>query len=227
MKKSYATIIPLAIVALLLTACKVEHISRVKHSQLFAPIAETDSTIRVEVTSCTDYDDKTQASRDVLKAKDIMSKLWSDSVFEGCKNENMDSIASFTVPFEIGTIKPNEEFKPKGVAFVRNNTGESFFMLAPQIREQIKKSRESSSSLKVNIEIQLINNSNAPLKIKPMAAFYDGTPFSELPRWDNWAKVMPNTKGTIKLSDVSTERLVRYGIAPVYIELSDAQAEKK
>ncbi len=226
MKKTCAAVIPLAIVALLLAACKVENISRVKHSQLLAPIAEIDSTIRVEVTSCTDYDDKTQASRDVLKAKDIMSKLWSDSVFEGCKNENMDSIASFTVPFEVGTIKPDEEFKPKGVAFVRNKTGETFFMLAPHIREQIKKSRESSSSLKVAVEIQLINNSNDPLKIKPMAAFFNGVPFSELPRWDNWAKVKPNTKGTIRLSDVSTERLVQNGIAPVYIELYDSETEK-
>ena len=227
MKKTCAAIIPLAIAALMLAACKVEHVSRIKHSQTVAPIAEIDSTIRVEVTSCTDHEDKTQASRDVLKARDIMSKLWSDGVFEGCRNENMESFASFTVPLEVGTISPGEKFKPKGAAFVRNGAGETFFMLAPHVREQIKKSRESSSTMAVSIEIHLVNNSGAPLKVKPIAAFVNGTPFAELPRWDNWSQIPPNAKGTIKLSDVSTERIIRNGVAPVYAEISEPDAVKK
>lgn len=229
MKKSF--VFPLIIFMFVMSGCKLEHSSRIKQSQLASEIKTVDATVRVEVPSCTDYKDKTKPSQDLIKTTDLMKRLFPSSEYEGCKNENMNSMATYITPMEVGVLPPDaENYDPKGIAIIRNQDGIVFFCLSKEIRAQIANGRKNpmTNNLALNVNIRLNNDTEKDSKIFPYAVFADGIAFAGLPEWKNSITVKPKESIVFSLSNVASEFAIAQGVVPVFNEpVATSEGDKK
>lgn len=218
--KKYAVAIAFSLL-LTLTGCKLEHNSRVKQSQLLGNPQTLQTALRIEVPACSDYKDKTQPSKALLDTTQIVEQLFSDAEFDGCKNEGMESLATYFVPMEVGTLPPDaKSYTPKGISVIRNQNGVVFFALSEEIRQKIAEAKKDhmSSKLALNVIIKLTNDTEQELKIFPHAIYVEGTAFAGLPAWDNNSVIPSKKTATIVLSNVASDYALNTGLVPVFSE---------
>ena len=204
-----------------MSGCKLEHNSRIKRSQLMSEIKTIETTVRVEVSACTDFSDKTRQSDSLMKTNNLMKQLFPDSEFEGCKMENMNSIATYTTPMDVGAFPPDtKEYEPKGVSIIRNKRGNTFFFLSKEIRKSIADSKNDVmvNDIVLYVTIRFINDADTDFTFFPHAIFVDGTPFAGLPRWEDKVVLQPKKTAAIVLSDVASEFAILNGVVPVFSE---------
>ena len=160
--KKYS-VVTLFLVVLALAGCKLEHTSRVKQSQLLGNTQEIQTVLRIEVPSCTEFEDKTKPSKALSNATRSVQQLFSTAEFDECKQEGMESLATFFVPMEIGTLPPDvKNYTPKGIAIVRNQKGTVFFALSAEIRQKIAEAKKNpmASKLALNVVVKLANDTD-------------------------------------------------------------------
>lgn len=219
MKK--CSVIILLLVVLALAGCKLEHNSRVKQSQLLGNIQEIQTVLRIEVPSCADFEDKTKLSKALSDATRSVQQLFSGAEFDECKQEGMESLATYFVPMEIGTLPPDvKNYTPKGIAIVRNQKGTVFFALSDEIRQKITKAKKNpmTNKLALNVVIKLTNDTDQELKIFPNAIYVDGTAFAGLPAWGNYSAIPAKNTATLILSNVASDYVINGGLVPVFAE---------
>ena len=207
--------------AFMVTGCKLEHNSRVKQTQLLGEIQTIEATTRVEVSGCTDYKDKTKESDSLAKTNNIIKKIFPDSEFEGCKNENMKSMATYITTMMVGTLSPDVKgFEPEGVTIIRNQSGIVFFCLSKQIQKEITDGRKDAmtNDISLHVNIRFTNDTKEEIKIFPYAVFVDGSPFAGLPDWKNTVVIKPKNSVLITLSDVASEYAIANGVVPIFVE---------
>lgn len=205
----------------MLGGCKMEHNSRIKQSQLLGEIKTIEAVTRVEVAACNDYQDKTKPSDSLVKTNDLMKSLFPDSEFEGCKNENMNSIATYTTSVDVGSFPPGtKEYEPKGISIIRNEHGIVFFFLSKEIRAKIADGRKNAMTqgLSLNVNIRFSNDTEKEAKIFPYAVFVNGAPYAGLPGWGGHLIVKTKETANFTLSDVASEYAIIHGIVPVFNE---------
>ena len=223
MKKCLVAILALGI-TLSLAGCKLEHNSKVKYAQLTAEVTTIETQAKVEVPACAKYDDKSKPTDELVKANDIMAKLFPGSEFEGCKHENINSMATYSIPMEVGTIPPSKnDPEVKGLAVIRNANGETFFMISKTIRNQIVEARKNplAKNMALSITIRLSNNTDKPLVFQPNAFFANGIACAGLPRWNQNVSVPPSQSVNLKLSDVASEYAIANGAVPIFTEIKE------
>ena len=206
---------------LALAGCKLEHISRVKLSQMSNDIQTIQTAVRIEVPSCTHYEDKTKPSKSLLDTAQLVEQLFSDAEFDGCQNEGLESIATYLVPMQVGTVPPDaKDYTPKGISIIRNNYDVVFFALSEDIRQKISEAKKNAMTkdLKFNVIIKFINDTNEKLKIFPSAVYVDDIAFAGLPAWGNNYTILPKKTATIILSNVASDYVVSNGLVPVFSE---------
>lgn len=207
-----------------MVGCKLEHNSKVKYGQLTADVTTIDAQAKIEVPACAKYDDKSKPTDELVKANDIMAKLFPGSEFEGCKHENINSMATYSIPMEVGTIPPSKnDPEVKGLAVIRNANGETFFMISKTIRDQIVEARKNplAKNMTLSITIRLSNNTDKPLVFQPNALFANGIACAGLPRWNQNVSVPPSQSVNLKLSDVASEYAIVNGAVPVFTEIKE------
>lgn len=218
--KNYLGIL-LCFALLALAGCKLEHISRVKLSQMSNDIQTIQTAVRIEVPSCTHYEDKKKPSKSLLDTAQLVEQLFSDAEFDGCQNEGLESIATYLVPMQVGTVPPDaKDYTPKGISIIRNNYGVVFFALSEDIRQKISEAKKNAMTkdLKFNVIIKFINDTNEELKIFPSAVYVDDIAFAGLPAWGNNYTILPKKTATIILSNVASDYVVSNGLVPVFSE---------
>lgn len=230
MKKTVGFLV-MFLAAVLMTGCKIEHNSRIKQSQLQGDITTIEAITRVEVAGCNDFRDKTKPSDSLVKVNDMMKKIFPDSEFEGCKSENMKSLATYTTSMDIGSLPPGaENYEPKGISIVRNKYGVVFFFLSKEIQAKIAEGRKNAMTkdLTLEVNIRFNNDTDKEAKIFPYAVFANGVPFAGLPGWGNHIIVKPKETANFVLSNVASEFAVENGMVPVFNEpVEAAEGEKK
>ncbi|MFT4300998.1 MAG: hypothetical protein QM579_04530 [Desulfovibrio sp.] len=224
-------VFPLLLFVFVLSGCKLEHNSRVKQSQLIGEVKTIEATVRVEIPSCTHYQDKTKPSDNLIKTTELIKKLFPDSEFEDCKSENMKSMATYLTQMNVGTLPPDvKDFKPKGVSVLRNQDGVVFFCLSDEIRAKIADGRKNAMSkdLALYVNIRFNNDTEKDAKIFPYAVYVSGKPFAGLPSWGNNVVVKSKGTETFTLSNVASDFAVVNGIVPVFNEpVQKTDGEKK
>jgi len=228
--KKHLGVMVLTSLVLVLAGCKLEHNSRVKYSQLKNDFVTIDTVAQVEVAACNDYKDNTKPSDSLTKVNAIMKKVFPDSEFEECKIQNMKSVASYTVPMEIGQLPPEAtDYTPKGISLIRNQGGTVFFFLSQGVRDQIAAGKKDpmTKDIALNVNIRVTNDTAGELKLNPHAIFVDNSAFAGLPSWGNFAVIKTKQARNITLSDVSTEFALQTGVAPVFTEMQDSPDTKQ
>ncbi len=213
----------------LLVGCRIEQETRVKSSQLYKAPTEIDSTVKIEVSSCTHYEDKTKPSNDLVKIQDVVAKLFPDSMYEGCNMENFNSMATFTIPISVGEMPPDgKEPVIEGLALLKNKAGETFFFVSKAAKMQIEEAKKNAMSGKFEpqVNIRLANNGKENLYVFPYAVYFNDEPCSFLERWKNHYVVEPTKTAKIKLSDVSADFAITKGAVPVFSLFMETQINK-
>lgn len=226
--KKYS-VVTLFLVVLALAGCKLEHTSRVKQSQLLGNTQEIQTVLRIEVPSCTEFEDKTKPSKALSNATRSVQQLFSTAEFDECKQEGMESLATFFVPMEIGTLPPDvKNYTPKGIAIVRNQKGTVFFALSAEIRQKIAEAKKNpmASKLALNVVVKLANDTDQELKIFPNAVYVEGTAFAGLPAWGNYSAIPAKRTATIVLSNVASDYVINTGLVPIFSEAQNQEPKK-
>lgn len=222
MKKVLTAVLGIGLV-LTLSACKLEHNSKVKYTQLTGGVTTIEAMAKVEVPSCTDHKDKTKPSKYIEKTQSEMKQLFPDAEYEECKHENgIHSMMTFTVPMEVGTL-PNDGKEPqiKGVALLRNARGEVFFCLSQNVRDKILNAKKNplASKMALQINIRLTNDTDKSITLYPHAAYFDGHAFDGLGYWDDHVTLPAKNRADIRLSDVASDMAISQGLAPIFTEM--------
>lgn len=218
----YKRFLCISLVALLLAGCKVEHISRVTDSQLENPMQTIQATVKIEVAACTDYKDANKPSDSLTEANEIVKKLFSSSEFQECKRENLDSIATYLVPMDIGTIKADEKFEAKNITIAKNQYGNVFFCIPTNIVAGIKKYKQQKMIKDIDfvIKIRYVNDSGKDVSLDFLAAYADNEPFVQ-----GTSTVPPDGNVSFVLSNVSSDQALEKGIAFAFSKIKDKKKQ--
>ncbi len=210
----------LSLIALSLAGCKVEHVSQVTDSQLEGPIQTVQATARIEVAACTDYQDKSKPSNSLIEANNFIQKLFTTSEFHGCKNENLNSIATYTIPMDVGTIDTsgNNAWSPKNITIAKNQQENVFFCIPQNIIKGIQKYEQQpmSGDIDLTVIIKYINDSKSEIPISFWAAYANNAPYVQ-----GNGNLPPNGDVTLTLSNVSSDQALKEGAAFVFTKVKD------
>ena len=219
----YKRVFFLSLVALSLVGCKVEHVSRITDSQLEGPIQTVQATARIEVMACNDYQDKSKPSDALIEADNLVKKLFSTSEFQGCKNENFDSIATYLVPMDVGTWQSEEDFVPKNITIVKNKYENVFFSIPQNIIDGVKKYEQQpmADDIDLTISIRYVNDSQNEVSLDFLAAYVDKEPFVS-----GNSKIPPNGNADFVLSNVSSDQALKSGFAFAFAKVKDTPEQK-
>ncbi|MBQ4133262.1 MAG: hypothetical protein IJD04_05960 [Desulfovibrionaceae bacterium] len=185
-----------------------------------------ETTIKIEVSSCTSHSDKTQPSSSLIEANNIVKELFDESEFDGCQQEGFESFATYIVPAEVGTLSGEEmrEYTPGGISLIRvegaDKSAAVLFMLSGEIRERIQMQNKDafSNDFKFHANIRLSNNTDAELIVFPNSVYIDKLPYAYPPSGDVSLAIPAKESVNIELSDVSSDFLIMHGTAFLYFE---------
>ncbi|MBQ9537275.1 MAG: hypothetical protein IJU79_05755 [Desulfovibrionaceae bacterium] len=208
--KKFLLFFLLFILNISLMGCKLESHSRIKLSQLSGAETKIDSIIKVEITSCHPHDDNNSPSTDLLKANDTINKLFDESEFLECKNENMDTFASYNVPMTVGTFDGNIS-NTKGISVLKNKDN-VYFLVSEKIRKFIKQ----SDDFKLLAVIRVVNDLGKNVIIYPNAVYVDKVPFAGLTGWKLNKEILSGKSAELKISNVSSDFAIENGYVPIF-----------
>ncbi len=167
------------------------------------------STAKIKVAVCTDYNDKSKPSSSLLEANDLIKKLFPISEFQECKREDFDSVATHLVPMDIGTLK-EEKFVAKNITIIKNKYDNVFFCFPQNIVVGIKKykQRKRIKNFDFTINVRYVNDSDKDVTLDVLSAYIDSQPSVH-----GKATIPPNNNINFVFSNVSSDQARQEGIA--------------
>lgn len=229
-RKISVILLALVLTVVGLAGCKAEHYSRIRQSQLLGAIQPVEVQMKVEVASCNDFEDQSKPNESLVKANEIMGRIFPDSIFEGCKLEGMNSMATYITTMDVGTLPPDADtYESKGVSIIRNQNGVTFFCLSQEIMNEITEARKSplTNDISLAVSTRLTNDTDKEITLFPHAVFADGTAFAGHRDWKNSISMKPKGSTMLVLSNVSSEYAIANGIVPIFEELVETSGDPK
>ena len=208
-----------------LAGCKIESAVQLKTSQLAAQPAKTASTFKVEVAACRDSDDSSKPSDSLQKAQKSMAELFPDSSYLECRtDDSLNSMASFSVPFETGTLAAGQKAGGTSPALMRmsGSGGTAAFSLPAKAAKSLS---DQDDDLVMEIEISLTNDGDGDFTFHPVDAFIDGRPLSTLAGVPAPVVLKKGQSASIRLSNVAGAAVAGGAAVPIWCEDPEAAAK--
>ena len=216
-------VIVLSLLVLSLVGCKVEHVSRITDSQIEGTMQTVQTTARITVMGCNDFQDRSKPSDSLIEADNLMKKLFSASEFQGCKNEGFDSIATYLVPMDVGTWPADEKWEPQNITIVKNQYDTVLFCIPKSIVEGVKRYEQQimANDIDLTIDIRYVNDSNDKILLQTVASYVDDIPYVV-----QNISLSPKNNIHLVLSNVSSDQALREGLTRVFMKLKDIPGQK-
>lgn len=204
------------ITGLALAGCKTQIATKVTFSELENPdVAEVPGSIRLEVSSCEHYEDSRQPSDSLVKAQEMMPRIFPDAEFQECYRQEFDSWAQFSLPIAIDHSDDGQAASESTVNLL-NVEGAPLSVVVPSALSQRIEEAESSASmvgsLDLSMNIALKNDTGEPRPVQAFGVWIDGDPVV-LDQFE----FAPNTQSEFLLSDVSIAQVRKHQRAPVLL----------
>ena len=204
-------LVVIVMASLSLTGCKLESESKVKYSQLMAPLSTIESILKIEVAACKDHEDASKPSNSLKETNDKIAELFPEAEFLECKNIDFDSFALYTIPMTVG-VSDSSKLSKGDIGIITDKKGGAFFALSERLSDFIKKQED----LKLSATVRITNDTDKTLKIYPISCYVNGFPFAGTPEWELNTDIPVKKSATIRISDVSADFAIGAGIVPLY-----------
>lgn len=201
-----------------LAGCKTEFTAEVPLSALQdAEVAALPGTVRLEVPSCNHYEDSRQPSDSVVKAQEMMPRIFPDAEFAECYSQNMDSWAEFNIQFPIDRDGDKDTFASDSAFNITTSENLHFGISAPpaliERLEQARRAEMMMPEFEYAFAFNVINDTEEPFPTTAIASWIDGHPSTiqgiEVPAGEQF---------TLRLSDVLIDRAVQTGAASILVD---------
>lgn len=214
----------LLMAGLTLAGCKTEFTAEVLMSQLQNPeVTEIPGTVRLEVMTCDHYEDSRKPSDSLVKAQEMMPRIFPAAEFQECYSQGMDSWAAFSLPLPIDRDGNPEQFASED-AFNLTTTDSLPLGVAvpPAVLDRLEEAQSATmmGDLEYGITLDVVNDTGEPLPVTVLAAWVSDQPATLQPM-----EVPAGESFSLRFSDVLIDRAVKTGEASVLID-SDYLAEQ-
>lgn len=224
MRKLY--IVLLAAAGALLSGCKTEFMSDVPLSALQDPeVEELPALVRLEVTSCAHYEDSRQPSDSLVKAQEMMPRIFPSAEFSECYRQDMDSWAEFNINFAIDRDDDPEAFASEDSLNITTTPDLPLgIAVPPAVMKRIEQAQSAEmmmGKLRYAIYLNVINDSGEVFSPTVLSAWANGQPLTL-----NTVDIADGDTLTLSLSDVLIDRAIKTQEASVLIDF-EALLEKR
>lgn len=222
MKNVQLTAITLA--GLVLAGCKTEFSAKVPMSQLQDPaVTEIPATVRLEVMTCDHYEDSRKPSDSLVKAQEMMPRIFPSAEFQECYSQGMDSWAAFDLALPIDRDGDAEQFASED-AFNLTTTDSLPLGVAvpPAVLSRLDEAQSAAmmGDLEYGITLNVMNDTGTPLPVTVLSAWVEDQPVTLQPM-----EVPAGESFSLRFSDVLIDRAVETGEASVLVD-SDYLAQQ-
>lgn len=206
----------IALAGLALAGCRTEFSAEVPMSQLQdSSVTEIPATVRLEVMSCHHYEDSRKPSDSLVKAQEMMPRIFPSADFHECYSQGMDSWAAFDIALPIDRDGDPEQFASDD-AFNLTTTESLPLGVAvpPAVLERLDQAQSAAmmGDLEYGISLDVVNDTGEPLPVTVLSAWVEDQPATlqpmEVPAGESFA---------LRFSDVLIDRAVKTGEATVLV----------
>jgi hypothetical protein len=165
-----------------------------------------------EVATCGDFEDSRKLSEFVVEAQKTIPYIFQGAQYVECFEKNFQSYTHFTIPI---VITKNTYANVNSIYITSNPTNVLAIGIPVNIRQNMQRVQDSSMTIdemKLNIKIDLLNDTNQNFPYKVISAYVN-----EIPVIFAKSVLPPNQSITLKLSDVSRDNALQNGLTSVIL----------
>jgi hypothetical protein len=165
-----------------------------------------------EVATCSDFEDSRKLSEFVVEAQKTIPYIFQGAQYIECFEKNFQSYTHFAIPV---TITKNSYANVSSVYIASNSDNLLAVGIPANVRQNMQRVQDSSMTMdemKLNIKIDLLNDTNQNFPYKVISAYVNKSPviFAE-------SVLRPQQSIRLKLSDVSTDNALQNGLTSVLL----------
>ena len=195
-----------------LAACKTTIETQVSLSDILGSEPRTFvGDLYFEVASCHDYEDSRQPSKSLLRARDEVPVVFPDAKYVECFSQRSDSLAHFKT--EVALVRNANALAADRINLVAFNPDVLLAVAIPEsMRNRLNRMREDNlTSLDLEVIIHVKNDTGKDFPIRVLAAYINDDPAI----YGVLTSKPDRERFTLKLSDVSIDAALKYGVAQV------------
>lgn len=207
----------MAMAGVALAGCKTEFTSEVPMSQLQNPeVTEIPGTVRLEVVTCDHYEDSRKPSDSLVKAQEMMPRIFPDAEFQECYSQGMDSWAAFALPLPVDRDGDSEQFaSDNAFNLTTSDTLPLGVAVPPAVLDRLEEAQSATmmGDLEYGITLDVVNDTGEPLPVTVLSAWVEDQPATLQPM-----EVPAGESFSLRFSDVLIDRAVETGEATVLVD---------
>lgn len=202
-----------------LVGCKTEFNADLPLSALQDEgVSSVPATVRLEVPGCNDYEDSRQPSDAVVKAQEMLPRIFPEAEFVECYSQNMNSWTEFSLQLPIDRDGDREAFASDDAFNLATSDASQLGLTAPpaliERLEQARKAEMMMPDFEYAFSFNITNDTGETFDTSVFSAWVDGFPVIA-----HNMQVPDGESFTLRLSDVSIDRAIQAGEADILVGL--------
>ena len=159
-----------------------------------------------QISSCHSYEDSRKLSDSVLKAQQNIPLIFTDAQYVECFTKEFKSLAHFIVPFVLDKEDNGQLSSDSHLNLIYSDDRILAIAIPNSIKDNLAQFEERSfgTSLELEVQIKLLNDTMEDLPVNVMASYVDGQPYLFSPK-----TLLRGQEVVLKLSDVATDNALQ------------------
>lgn len=199
---------------LMLAGCKAQVATSVNLSQLDdATVSEIPGKLRLEVSGCNSYEDSRQPSDSLVKAQEMLPRIFPNAEFKECYTQQFTSWAEFTLPVALDHTDDGQPVSADTFNLLSIESNPLMLEVPQELKQRMTQAKDANpmlGGLSLEVGIEVTNDTDAK---RPVQAF--GVWINDEPTVLSQFYLEPGSTTQISMSDVSISRAINYGNATI------------
>ncbi|PHM33556.1 hypothetical protein Xmau_04515 [Xenorhabdus mauleonii] len=203
---------------LVLSGCKVDVETKVNTDDLTSVEHKlVQGDINVEVSSCANYDDSRQESKDLINLKQKIPTIFTEAKYVECYRKNFDSYAHFTIPVAVGVLPDGGQLGSKADVFILSHKEAYAGAVIPKnVLAKIKKAqKDMMGKLDIRMSVILEKGAKPVPTLISLGTYMTSGKNKDYPLVANGVNLAKEMK--FRLSDVSNTALSNGEFVPFLV----------
>ncbi|HEK3213102.1 TPA: hypothetical protein ACNV0S_001153 [Proteus mirabilis] len=207
-----------AVISSLLVGCKVDLETKINTDNLLSSeqnIVKGD--INFEVSSCNDFEDSRKGSKSLIELKNKVPEIFRDAEYVECYKQKLNSFAHFSIPVGVGKVEDGQNTVDTDLMVFSYKEILAGVYASEGVIKRIKQAEKNShQKMDFSISIILMPGNVKMDKVVALGVTFTGDTSKNDPVLISRIK-FGNKPLTFKLSDVSVNQLMQYGMVPFLV----------
>lgn len=207
-----------AVISSLLVGCKVDLETKINTDDLLSSEQKiVKGDINFEVSSCNDFEDSRKESKSLIELKNKVPTIFKDAEYVECYKQKFDSFAHFSIPVGVGKVGEDKKIIDTDLMIISYKDILAGVNASEGLIKRIKQAeKDSHQKMDFSISIILIPGNVKIDKAVALGVTFTGSTSKNDPVLISGIK-FDKKPLTFKLSDVSVNELMQYGLVPFLV----------